>query len=328
MPEGVSATYKARDVEEIIDILFYRPIGYRLALAARALRATPNVVTVVGIIIGMTAGHFFFYDSLALNAIGMGLWVISNVFDSADGQLARMTGQATQLGRILDGFGGNLVFLSIYVHICLHHALTGGLLGWWIFALAVGAGICHSLQSAMADYYRNAFLRYVVRKGREELDRSADVRTRYAAATWGGGFWNKLFLRFYLNYTVEQEAFSPAFQTMRDTVERSYGGNIPDRFAEEYRRLNKPLLQYYNFLTINGRVLTLFAFVLIGYPELFFVTEMTLFNLLLWGVLRRQEKNNRALTAMAGGGNNSLNGSNKTVNNKNNVGAYDAGGSL
>lgn len=301
MAEGVSATYKARDVEEIIDILFYRPIGYRLALAARALRATPNAVTIVGIIIGVTAGHFFYYDSIALNAIGMGLWVFSNMFDSADGQLARMTGQTTQLGRILDGFGGNLVFFSIYFHISLGHALSGGVLGWWAFALAVAAGACHSLQSAMADYYRNAFLRYVVRKGKEELDRSSDIRARYTAARWGNGFWNKLFLRFYLNYTVEQETFSPQFQVLRDAADRAYGGDIPDRFAEEYRRLNKPLLKYYNFLTINGRVLTLFAFVLIGYPELFFVTEITLFNLLLWGVLRRQEGNNRALTELVGG---------------------------
>lgn len=327
MADGVSATYKARDVEEIIDILFYRPIGYRLALAARALRATPNAVTIVGILIGVTAGHFFYYDSLTLNALGMGLWVISNMFDSADGQLARMTGQATQLGRILDGFGGNLVFFSIYFHISLHHALSGGALGWWVFGLAIAAGACHSLQSAMADYYRNGFLRYVVRKGGAELDRSADVRARYAAARWKEGFWNKLFLRFYLNYTVEQEAFSPQFQTMRDAADRAYGGDIPDHFAAEYRRLNKPLLKYYNFLTINGRVLTLFAFVLIGYPELFFVTEITAFNVLLWLVLRRQERNNRQLAGIAGGDDRRSETEEK-VNRKEKAEAFDAGSPL
>lgn len=328
MSSDVSTTYKARDVEEIIDIVFYRPIGYRLALIARWLRATPNVVTVVGIVIGMTAGHFFFYDDLTLNAVGMGLWMISNMFDSADGQLARMTGRATQLGRILDGLGGNLVFFSIYFHICLNYALSGGAIGWWVFGVGLVAGACHSLQSAMADYYRNAFLRYGVRTGKEELDRSSDVRPRYEAISWRTGFWNKLFLRFYLNYTVEQETFSPKFQILREEVERAYGGRIPDAFAGTYRSLNKPLLKYYNFLTINGRVLTLFGFVLTGYPELFFVTEITLFNLLLWGLLRRQEVNNERLTALVDQGTVEPDPADEPSTEQTIAAAYDAGSSL
>ncbi len=299
MSAGVATTYKAREVEEIIDIAFYRPVGYRLALAAHKLHITPNMLTIVGIVVGMVAGHFFFYESLALNAVGMGMWVVSNMFDSADGQLARMTGQATQLGRILDGFGGNLVFLSIYVHICLHYALNGGIVGWWVFAVAVLAGVSHSIQSSMADYYRNGFLRFGVQGAKGELDRSSEVRERYNKISWVGDFWNKLFLRFYLNYCMQQEGFSAKFQILRDTISRVFGTTIPTAFAGEYRRLNKPLLKYYNFLTINGRVLTLFGFVLIGYPELFFVAEITLFNLLLWAVLYKQEQNNAELTSIA-----------------------------
>ena len=299
MATGVATTYKAREVEEIIDLAFYRPIGYRLALVARALRATPNMVTIVGIVIGMVAGHFFYYESLALNALGMGLWVISNMFDSADGQLARMTGQATQLGRILDGFGGNLVFFSIYFHICLQYAQSGQLIGWFIFPVALIAGASHSLQSSMADYYRNGFLRFGVKGAKGELDRSSDIRGRYNNAKWKEGFWNKLFLRFYLNYCVQQESLSPKFQVLRDAIGKAFGSEIPESFAGEYRSVNKPLLKYYNFLTINGRVLTLFGFVLIGYPAWFFVAEITLFNLLLWALMRRQEQNNEVLTKLA-----------------------------
>lgn len=299
MSAGVATTYKAREVEEIIDIAFYRPLGYRLALAARSMRATPNMLTVVGIIIGVVAGHFFYYDSLAMNALGMGLWVISNMFDSADGQLARLTGQATRLGRILDGLGGNLVFISIYVHICLHYVEAGGAIGWWVFAIAVAAGASHSMQSAMADYYRNGFLRFGVQGRKGELDRSSEVRERYNEVSWKHNFWNKLFLRFYLNYCMQQEGFSPKFQVLRDAIRSAFGDSIPEDYAAEYRTLNKPLLKYYNFMTINGRVLTLFGFILIGYPELFFVAEITAFNLLLWAVLRKQEQNNGVLAQKA-----------------------------
>lgn len=299
MSAGVETTYKARDVEEIIDIVFYRPIGYRVARAADSIRITPNIITVIGIVFGMVAGHFFLYEAVALNVLGMLLWVISNICDSADGQLARMTGQTSELGRILDGFGGNLVFASIYIHIALRYVYGDGPIGWWIFAVAVAAGISHSLQSSMADYYRNAFLRYGVKEAKGELDSAVDVKRRLDEAKERGEILNRLFLRLYLNYTRQQETFSPKFQVLREKIGSLFGASVPDSFADAYRRTNKPLLKYYNFMTINGRVLTLFGFVLIGYPTLFFVTEITLFNLLLYAVLARQERNNAELTILA-----------------------------
>ncbi len=289
---GIEQTYKSRDVEEVIDIWFYRPIGYRIALVAKRFGLTPNGVTVIGILIGVTAGHFFFYDRFSLNAIGMGMWFLSNMFDSADGQLARMTGRSTQFGRILDGMGGNFVFFSMYAHLCFRYALGDGLIGWWVFALGLAAGASHSMQSSMADYYRNAFLRFVTRKGKGELDRSDAVRIEYNKLSWMRNFFKKAFYRIYLSYTIQQEAFSPNFQKLRDTIETTIGAVAPDEVASRYRQLNKPLLKYYNYMTINGRVLTLFAFIAIGYPELFFVAELTLMNLLLWIILRKQEKNN------------------------------------
>ena len=259
---------------------------------------TPNMVTVIGICIGVVAGHFFYYDRLSLNAVGMGLWVISNMFDSADGQLARMTGRATQLGRILDGMGGNFVFFSIYFHICLGYAVRGGEIGWWIFPVALTAGFSHSLQSAMADYYRNAFLRYGVMGAGSELERSEPVRRKYDSLRWGRDFIIKLFYRIYLNYTVQQEKLSPKFQQLRTLFEARFPDALPENIVQRYRTLNKPLLKYYNYMTINGRVLTLFAFVAIGYPTLFFVVEITLLNILLWIVLRRQERNHQEVITM------------------------------
>ena len=51
--DRIEATYKAMDVEEIIDIWFYRPIGYALAVGAGKLNIHPNTISVVGMFIGM-----------------------------------------------------------------------------------------------------------------------------------------------------------------------------------------------------------------------------------------------------------------------------------
>ena len=114
----LEATLKSMDTEETIDLWFYRPIGYRWALLFQKLGITPNVVTIASIFIGIAAGVLFYFDDLVYNVIGMLLLVWANSYDSADGQLARMTGQYSRLGRILDGLSGDLWFITIYISLC------------------------------------------------------------------------------------------------------------------------------------------------------------------------------------------------------------------
>lgn len=70
---------------------------------------------------------------LILNAIAIGLLAFANFLDSTDGQLARMTGQQTQLGRILDGAASEVWFIPIYVSLVVrfnhHHATEFAWLG-------------------------------------------------------------------------------------------------------------------------------------------------------------------------------------------------------
>ena len=52
-------TFKSADTEEWLDLVFYRRIGYVLALLFRRLHITPNAVTIVSIIIGAAAGVLY-----------------------------------------------------------------------------------------------------------------------------------------------------------------------------------------------------------------------------------------------------------------------------
>ena len=141
---GVGATYKAREVEETLDVWFYRPLGYQIARAASRLSLTPNAVTAMGGLLGILAGHLFLYRGWVPAAWGIALLVTSEAFDSADGQLARLTGQYSKLGRILDGLASNLVFTSIYVHLAIRVAPEFGSLA--AIGLILVAGVSHSMQ--------------------------------------------------------------------------------------------------------------------------------------------------------------------------------------
>src|SRR6476659_10578434 len=125
-PSGApEATYKAREVEGILDLYFYRKIGFWLAQFFARLNVTPAGVSLFGALCGVVAGHLYFYRNLGTNIIGMALHVFSNALDNADGQLARLTRRESRKGRIIDSLADHLVFVSIYLHLVLR-ALADG----------------------------------------------------------------------------------------------------------------------------------------------------------------------------------------------------------
>ena len=283
----VNKTYKSQDTEELLDILFYRPIGYVLALAAKKVGLSPNAVTVLSIFVGVTAGHLFYYQDMTLNIYGMLLLILAEAMDSADGQLARMLDMKSRFGRILDGLGGNLWFLSIYIHLSARIIESGG--SSWVILLMFVAGISHSLQSALADYGRNYYVLFVRGKSKSEIDNSFELMKEYSELSWGKNFLNKLFMRMYINYTIEQEMMTGAVRRLHKTTLNKYSDKIPEWLRDYYASQNKPFIKYFNILTTNTRMWFLFLTLFLGMPVLYFVFEVTVLNLLLIYVIYKQK---------------------------------------
>lgn len=288
------ATLKSRDTEETIDLCFYRPVGYAWACLARKLGVTPNAITIASIFLGVGAGVCFYFNNIWINLLGMFLLIWADSFDSADGQLARMTGQYSRIGRILDGLSGDLWFAAIYVAICLRENETSTFFmehTWLIWVIAVVTGLCHATQAAMADYYRQFHLFFLKGKEGSELESSDDLTAKYKTLSWGRNFWQKLVMTFYLNYTRSQERRTPQMQRLRRDIRRRWNGEIPASFREEFRRKSLPLMKYTNILSFNWRTIALFSAILIfSMPWLYFAFELTLLNVLLVYMMARHER--------------------------------------
>ena len=296
---AVESTYKARDVEEIIDIYFYRPLGYQFARVCRALKVTPNTVTIVSIVIGVAAGHLFYYRDVLLNILGIVFWIVADTLDSTDGQLARMTNHRSKIGRILDGLAGNIMFLSIYLHLFGRMVLTYPGVGWlWLLLLTLGGGISHSLQSSLADYYRNAYLKFVVDPSRSELEGADEIKTQYEEIRFVSNPVKKILMRVYLNYTIQQESLSRNFQYLRRSVDASFNGRAPSWFRDEYRRMNLPLMKYYAILTTNTRMILMSLCVIFDSIPLYFALEIIGINGVMVYVMMQQERYSAHLSSM------------------------------
>ena len=292
---------KSNDTEEHIDLAFYRPIGYAWACLAARLGVTPNAITIASIFLGIGAGIAFYFNNIWINIGGMALLVWANSFDSADGQLARMTHQYSRLGRILDGMAGDLWFFTIYAAICLRENVTSDFFmahTWVIWVLAAVTGLCHVKQAAMADYYRQFHLFFLKGEDGSELEDTDELKNKPAELSWKTNFFKKLVLTVYTNYTLNQEQMTPAMQRLRKALRERYGkpSNIPVKFRREFRRMSLPLMKYTNILSFNWRTIVLFTAIFMRMPWLYFATELIVFSAIMIYMVHRHEKMCRELT--------------------------------
>lgn len=287
------STLKSSDTEEWFDLVFYRPLGYMWAKLAAKVGVTPNAITVASIFLGVGAGVAFYYNNFWINLVGVILLVWADSFDSADGQLARMTKQYSRIGRILDGLSGDLWFAAIYIAICLRENATSEFFGahpYLIWLIAVVTGICHGVQAASADYYRQFHLYFLKGEGGSELENSEQLIDKFHELSWRYNFWQKLVLAFYTQYTIGQEKRTPKMQELRHALRRVYGSRIPQGFRDEFRGLSRPLMKYTNILSFNTRAFALFISILVfQMPWLYFAFELTVLNILLIYMTRRHE---------------------------------------
>lgn len=299
--EAVKSTYKSNDTEEWLDKVWTRPIGYLWALFFKRLHVHPNVVTVLSMIIGASSAIFFAHGSyrtegtegLLYNIIAVILLAWANFYDSADGQLARMTGQKTRLGRILDGAASEVWFIPIYLSLVyrfyVHHDLEFSWLGiahtpsnaciaaWVMLAVVLYSGfVCHSRQCGLADYYRQIHLFFLKGESGSELDNAAQQQKIYEETPWNGNVLWKLFLKTYVNYTRTQEAQTPHFQHLMNEIRTKYKGmeHVPSSFRDEFRAQSLPLMKWTNILTFNTRAIVLYVSCLADLPWLYFCFEI------------------------------------------------------
>jgi Phosphatidylglycerophosphate synthase len=295
-PSVLETTYKVREAEGILDLYFYRKVGFHLAKVFAKLGMPPVGVTLLGGLFGIVAGHLYFYRDLRTNIAGMVLHIGANALDNADGQLARLTGRQSREGRIIDSVVDHLIFTSIYVHLTLRCLFEGA--SAMIFLVALAAALSHGLQSGAADYYRNAYLYFVSQRSRGDFDSSAALRSDYQTFTWREGPWQKFLLVLYLNFTRQQEMISPVLKKFRETVDRLFHEQIPEWLTAQYRDAARPAFKFWGVLMTNTRIFLLFAVLLLDRPAWFFWVEITVFNLLLIYLLYRQRNMCRSLLEM------------------------------
>lgn len=177
---------KGLAAEEWTDLHFFRPLGLRLVKRLAPTRVTADQVTLASLLVGLAGGHLFLYADWRLNALGLLLFLVSDVLDSADGQLARLRGTSTRLGAALDGLSDYARFMNLYIHLGIRVLLAGSLSLPLVVLLAVLTGLSQSFQASIADFVRRLYLRIGVGQPAVELPEEIGPGTNLALAIYRG----------------------------------------------------------------------------------------------------------------------------------------------
>ena len=277
---------KSIETENYVDRFFYRPIGYWISKLLCNTGITPNMVTVASIFIGAAVGPLFYFNKIGLTLLGIFLLILANLLDCVDGQLARLTGIKSKIGRILDGLAGNIWFILIYVFLALRLKNEYG--SYLFFIPAVLSGLSHLVQANITDYYKTLHLYFVSREKGSEFQNLIELRIQYNNMKPD---FEKVLFFFYMRYTSLQEAITPRLQQMLNNLRSQYGDDIPDDIRMDFRckskRFMKVLLDY---MTFNGRVFILFLAVLSNHAGIYFLYEIIILNIILLLSIYKHEK--------------------------------------
>lgn len=273
LPHGLA--FKSLEIAELADVYFFRPLGFVLARLADSARMTPTQVTIIGALVGVAGGALLYDERLGLAAFG--LLIVHGIIDSADGQLARMTGRITELGKVLDGGAGYVTHAAIYLAIAagmLHRGSDTLILIWMVLA-----GVATVAQAQMYDYHRTAYTS-VVGEGRVPRHEPAKV------APW---------LRWlYRGYLLMQRCLIGSHTEVEAALaQRSIAGVVRDEDRIRYRDHFYGPVRGWNLLGDNTRFYAIGVLVCFHRIDLYFpfiLLPMNLAFLALWLWQRRADQ--------------------------------------
>ena len=316
MNEKYRATLKSAETEDWLDLHVIRPFCYYCAVFFAKFDIHPNTVTIWSMIIGAVSAIFFgcssFYYGgtmgLVYNIIAVVLLMVADILDCTDGQLARMTGKKSRVGRILDGLAGFTWFTPIYVAFVWrfyhYHSLEFGWLGIadtptnvWIacvivFAIGLVSGFKGiASQQRLADYYIQVHLFFLKGEKGSEFDNSVRQQEIYDQMGAETPRYVRWFQKSYIDYTKKQENVTPQFQRLLSVLRSKFGNmdQVPQDIHEDIHRSSLALMFWNGLLTFNFRSFWLFLFCLIDLPAEFFLFEVFAMGLLTEYVRRRHE---------------------------------------
>ena len=274
---------KMTEVEEVFDIIFYRPLAFLLVKLVYPTKITPNHLTLTAIALGLTGGYFYSRGTDVSCIYGALFYLMFNVFDCSDGQLARLKKNGTPGGRLVDGIADYLVAVVVYSCIAIGYTNRPGQPSHMIILLAI-SGISIIIQEALVDYFRTRFLDFVLERKSTFSEGIEEYNIEYERLKGQKGEWfDKAIISMYLKYSAVQ----------RKLAARRKGEKMFKASPREYFIKNRIIIGFWVNMGPTAKITALIICSIFCRFDIFFWIVIGFFNayaLILWIVQRQIDK--------------------------------------
>jgi hypothetical protein len=267
LKEEYKSSLKSIDVEEILDLLIFRPLSFLFVKLIYPTNLTPNQISIIAMFLGILSGVFYSFGTYEFIIFAAASFFMCNLLDCADGQLARLKKNGTRVGRIIDGLIDYVTAVATFVGI-------GIALGsnpefgpkYWIVVAA--GGISRAFQNMYFDYFRNLYLRYVYHKV-DDVKREIEAyeKLRHDFGKTKGRYAVKSLIDIYVGYSKWQMKITKHVEL--------------DITPEEYKSKNKLILRAWSWLGSTTHLSALVLFSVLNRLDLYFWAVLIPGNLLL-----------------------------------------------
>lgn len=236
--QDYKSSLKLVEVEELSDLIFFRPLAAIFVEIIYPTNITPNQITTVALIIGVIGGWLYVFNTPFYLAIAATLLIVYDILDCSDGQLARLKKNGTFFGRILDGVSDYFVSTAIYLGIGFGFASqSNDPVFYW--GLVILAGLSNAGHAITLDYYRNRFLDYAL--DREPLlgDNLKEYENElHKVREKGGNYFQRFIIWLYLKYSTVQLSLS---QSSIETETKKYD-------SDDFYKKHKSIIHFWSYI--------------------------------------------------------------------------------
>jgi phosphatidylglycerophosphate synthase len=267
------------EVEEAVDLFFYRPLAFLLVKSIYKTKITPDQLTLGAIILGLTGGFFYAFGLRQTSIIGALFYILFIILDCSDGQLARLKKNGTKIGRLLDGIADYIVVAAIYVGLAIGYT-EGDQPGRILILLAI-SGVSITIQSLLVDYYRTRFLDIVLNRTNTFKDGINEYRTEYIKIKKLKGKWlEKNVILTYLLYSKIQ----------RSLIGKKKRESTVTAAPQDYYNKNRAMMRLWLIMGPSAIRTWLIVCSFIDRFDIYFWVTIAGFNILaiILGIIQRQ----------------------------------------
>jgi phosphatidylglycerophosphate synthase len=273
--EEYKKSLKMAEVEEVIDLILYRPLAFLLVISVYKTKIKPDHLTIAAIIMGLFGGLFYSAGSYSGCILGALFYLLFNIFDCSDGQLARLKRNGTSVGRLLDGIADYIAARAIYTGIAIGYSNKTGQPSIMLVLLSL-AGISIIIQESLVDYFRTRFLDIVLKRKNTFTEGIAEYENEYEIIKKQKGKWfEKAIIFIYLAYSKLQ-------RTLTSRIKRKKSFNPT---SQDYFKKNRLIIRFWVFMGPSAKITTLILCSLFCRFDIFFWIVIGGFNILaasLW----------------------------------------------